>query len=91
MLVLTRRVDESIMIGDEVMVTVVAVKGDHVRIGVSAPRRVSIHRLEIYEEIRRANEEASVAASPDLTALAGLLPSPPATPTPPESRSSGGG
>jgi len=74
-LVLTRRVDESIMIGDDVRVTVVAVKGDHVRVGVDAPRSVPIHRLEIYEEICRTNVEASASpAAPDqLAALAGML------------------
>ncbi len=77
MLVLTRRVDESIMVGDDVKITVVAVKGDHVRIGVDAPKRVAIHRLEVYEEIRRANLEASAAsaAGSDLDQLAKLLPS----------------
>lgn len=76
MLVLTRRVDESIMIGDDVRVTVVAVKGDHVRIGVDAPKRVAIHRLEVYEEIKRANLEAATAAvaRTDLDQLATLLP-----------------
>jgi len=75
-LVLTRRVDESIMIGDDVRVTVVAVKGDHVRIGVDAPKRVAIHRLEVYEEIKRANLEAATAAvaRTDLDQLATLLP-----------------
>jgi carbon storage regulator len=76
LLVLTRRVDESIMIGDEIRVTVVAVKGDHVRVGIDAPRSVSIHRLEVYEEICRTNREASaVSAAPlALSQLAGLVP-----------------
>jgi carbon storage regulator len=64
------------MIGDDVKITVVAVKGDHVRIGVDAPKRVSIHRLEVYEEIKRANVEAAEAASDkaDLDQLASLFP-----------------
>jgi carbon storage regulator len=75
LLVLTRRVDESIMIGDAIRVTVVAVKGDHVRVGVDPPRNVSIHRLEVYEEICRVNIEAAAAAAPAaLTGLADLLP-----------------
>ncbi len=76
MLVLTRRVDESIMIGDEIRVTVVAVKGDHVRVGIDAPKSVSIHRLEVYEEICKTNQEASAAAAVplDLSRLAGLRP-----------------
>ena len=52
MLILTRRVGESVMIGDEVTVTVLGVKGNQVRIGVTAPKSVSVHRQEIYERIR---------------------------------------
>lgn len=52
MLILTRRVGETLMIGDEVEVTVLGVKGNQVRIGVKAPRDVSVHREEIYDRIR---------------------------------------
>ncbi len=52
MLILTRRVGETLMIGDEVTVTVLGVKGNQVRIGVNAPRDVTVHREEIYERIK---------------------------------------
>lgn len=57
MLILTRRVGETLMIGDEVTVTVLGVKGNQVRIGVNAPRDVAVHREEIYERIKREQSE----------------------------------
>jgi carbon storage regulator len=57
MLVLTRRVGETLMIGDEVTVTVLGVKGNQVRIGVTAPREVAVHREEIYERIKAEERE----------------------------------
>lgn len=56
MLILTRRVGETLMIGDEVTVTVLGVKGNQVRIGVNAPKHIAVHREEIYERIRREAE-----------------------------------
>lgn len=56
MLILTRRVGETLVIGDNVMVTVLGVKGNQVRIGVNAPKDVSVHREEIYERIKREKE-----------------------------------
>ncbi|MCF6282560.1 MAG: carbon storage regulator CsrA [Candidatus Polarisedimenticolaceae bacterium] len=57
MLILTRRVGETLMIGDEVTVTVLGVKGNQVRIGVDAPRDVTVHREEIYERIKREQQQ----------------------------------
>jgi carbon storage regulator len=56
MLILTRRVGETLMVGDNVTVTVLGVKGNQVRIGVNAPKDVAVHREEIYERIRNEKE-----------------------------------
>ena len=57
MLILTRRVGETVMIGDDVTVTVLGVKGNQVRLGVNAPRDVAVHRQEIYDRIRDEEPE----------------------------------
>ena len=65
MLILTRRVGETVMIGDEVTVTVLGVKGNQVRIGVNAPKTVAVHREEIFERIKREQDaDTPVAAGP---------------------------
>ena len=61
MLILTRRVGETVMIGNDVTVTVLGVKGNQVRIGVNAPRDVAVHREEIFERIKRESEEGSIS------------------------------
>lgn len=68
MLILTRRVSETLMIGDEVTVTVLGVKGNQVRIGINAPKTVAVHREEIYQRIRAEHEgdaPASASAPPE--------------------------
>jgi carbon storage regulator len=59
MLVLSRQRDESIIIGDNIVVTILDVRGDKVRLGIDAPREVSVHRREIYEAIQRENRQAA--------------------------------
>jgi len=59
MLVLTRRVGETLMVGDEVTVTVLGVKGNQVRIGVNAPKEVAVHREEIYQRIQKEKDDAA--------------------------------
>lgn len=65
MLILTRRVGETLMIGDEVTVTVLGVKGNQVRIGVNAPKEVAVHREEIYDRIRKEQDGDGKSASPE--------------------------
>lgn len=59
MLVLSRQRDETIMIGDDIEITVVDIRGDKVRLGITAPTRIAVHRKEVYEAIRRENEQAA--------------------------------
>lgn len=61
MLILTRRVGETLMIGDDVTVTVLGVKGNQVRIGVNAPREIAVHREEIYDRIQKEKEAQAKA------------------------------
>lgn len=65
MLILTRRVGETVMIGNEVTVTVLGVKGNQVRIGINAPKNVAVHREEIYERIKREQQGDGSGAQRD--------------------------
>ncbi|MCG9874812.1 MAG: carbon storage regulator CsrA [Leptospiraceae bacterium] len=59
MLVLARRINQSIMIGDDIEIVIVDIKGDQVKIGVQAPKNVSVHRTEVYQEIQDENKQAA--------------------------------
>ena len=76
MLVLTRRVQQSIVIGKDVVVTVLEVRGDQVRIGISAPRDVDVHREEVYAELQEENRSAASPSADAVSALGRLLPPP---------------
>jgi carbon storage regulator len=69
MLVLSRQRDETIMIGDDIEITVVDIRGDKVRLGITAPATVPVHRKEVYEAIQRENREASKVKMEDLGQL----------------------
>ena len=70
MLVLSRQRDESIMIGDNVVITIVDIRGDKVRLGIEAPGEIPVHRQEVYEAIQRENCRAGKLATDDLRELA---------------------
>ena len=69
MLVLSRQRDESIIIGDNVVVTIVDVRGDKVKLGIEAPREISVHRREVYEAIQRENRQAALLKPEDAQLL----------------------
>lgn len=69
MLVLSRQRDETIMIGDDIELTVVDIRGDKVRIGIKAPAHIAVHRKEIYDAIKRENEQAACLRQNELSSL----------------------
>ena len=73
MLVLTRRTGQSVMIGDDVVLTVLEVRGDVVRLGIRAPRNVNVHREEVYKELQFANTEAASPSDDAVRALTNML------------------
>ena len=73
MLVLTRRPGVSVMVGDDVVITVLEVRGDVVRLGIRAPRSVPVHREEVFLELRAANQEAASSSEDAVQALSRLI------------------
>jgi len=85
MLVLSRQRDESIIIGDNIVVTIVDIRGDKVRLGINAPTEIPVHRQEVYEAIKRENLRSSRLAPKDAQAIGrgagqGSSPTPNASP-----------
>jgi carbon storage regulator len=69
MLVLSRHRDESIIIGDDVVITIVDIRGDKVRLGIDAPQDIPVHRREVYEAIQRENQKAAKLKPSDARTL----------------------
>jgi len=72
MLILSRKLDESIMIGDQIEISIVDIKGDQVKLGIAAPRNVKVYRKEVYTAIQEENIQAT-KASPDVISALGQL------------------
>ena len=86
MLVLTRNANQSIMIGHDVVVTVLEIRGDQVRLGIRAPRSVDVHREEVYAALQKANRSAATSSSKTLSALGDIKKPNSAPPPPPPSQ-----
>lgn len=71
-LILTRRAGENIVVGDDIVISVLEVRGDAVRIGIQAPRTVTVHREEVYRELQRANRDAAQSGAADDDAVAAV-------------------
>jgi len=75
MLVLSRQKDQTIMIGDNIEITVVDIRGDKVRLGITAPPKIPVHRKEVYEAIKQENQSAASVKLEDITNLPQNIPS----------------
>ncbi len=74
MLILARKSNERIMIGDEIEISVIEIRGDQVKIGITAPPSVKIYRREVFDAIQAENQEAARTSPQDLSGLTDLLP-----------------
>ena len=72
MLVLSRQRDQTIMIGDDIEITVVDIRGDKVRLGINAPTQIPVHRKEVYEAIKRENRAAANVKPEDIAKVSGI-------------------
>lgn len=82
MLVLSRQRDETIMIGDDVEITIVDIRGDKVRLGINAPRHIQVHRKEVYDAIKRENQQAANLTPQDVAEVIDKDANPGAAPPP---------
>ena len=82
MLVLSRQRDETIMIGDDVEITIVDIRGDKVRLGINAPRHIQVHRKEVYDAIKRENQQAANLTPQDVSDVIDTNACPGAAPDP---------
>jgi carbon storage regulator len=80
MLILARRIGESIMVGDQVEISVVDIKGDQVKLGIKAPSQIKVYRSEVYAAIQDENRAAAAASPKNLPVLDELIPNPPVDP-----------
>lgn len=80
MLILSRKVNERIVIGDEIEVAVVEIRGDQVKLGIVAPQNVTVHRREVFDQIQEENRAAAMGTAADLSELSGLFPPDASTP-----------
>lgn len=69
MLILTRRLGENVIVGDDIVISILDVRGDSVRIGIQAPRSMSVHREEVWLELRRANAQAAASSETAVNAV----------------------
>ncbi len=76
MLILTRKINESIVIGSTIEISVVEMRGDQVKLGIVAPRDVAVHRKEVFESIQAENRAAAQSSTTNLDSLSGLIPPP---------------